>query len=95
VLGHEVDVRLEDRFKSCEGGRSTFCGLVYSSQQAFRNPGHHRLQDCVFSREVTEQCSLGQPHALRDGRGRDVAGVLFGSQVDHCLDGGRAPLISR
>jgi len=43
--------------------------------------------------KVPEQRALGQAHALGDGGGGDVAGVLFGGQFDHGFHRSGATLV--
>ena len=51
------------------------------------HPAHNGLPDGFFIGEVPKQCALGQLHVLRDGGGGDLAGVLFGRQLNDRLDG--------
>ncbi len=83
VLGHEVDMRLEDRLQGGEGRCAGSGGPVDAGEQAIGDPPHDRLPDRVLGREVAEQCALCQLHVAGDRCRGDVAGVSFGRQSHH------------
>jgi hypothetical protein len=95
VLSHEVDVRHKDRLKRFRRCSGVLYRLIHPSQQAFRDPSHHGFQDRVFGGEVSKQRPLGQAHALGDGCGGDVTGILLSSQAYNRFNSGSTTLICR
>lgn len=95
VIRNKIDMSDKDRFQHGKRRRDPLRCLVHSREQALRHPGHDCLQNGVLGGKVAEQCTLGQTHALGNGGGGDVIGILFSGQFDHCLDGDRPPFVCR